>query len=195
MTQYYQETDSKIVFALPYELGTCAQVPASYGPCFPSGQYAIVDYPRLVYAEIAEPEDETTGGRFPKSFLPPPEQSSLVRAAWSVVDQTESPEVARETRRLLSIVGELVSSLAKLGFDMGNLTPLRAWSVEDGSILVEWIFTDFRIGFSIEPDPDDSSWYLVSNQSLGDIGASGYLTNKNVDTLVLWLLNFAMAHS
>jgi len=50
---------------------------------------------------------------------------------------------------------------------------------DDGSILVEWISSDFRIGFSIESILSDSSWYVISNSTLGDICESGYLFRED----------------
>lgn len=50
---------------------------------------------------------------------------------------------------------------------------------DDGSILVEWIDHDFRVGFSIERILSESSWYVVSNSTLGNISECGYLFQKD----------------
>ena len=78
---------------------------------------------------------------------------------------------------------------------MGYLPSLQGFNVEDGSILIEWIFGDFRIGFNIEPNPNDSGWYLVSNKNLGEISASGYTSGIEIKNLILWLLNFILSNS
>ena len=80
---------------------------------------------------------------------------------------------------------------------MGHLPHLHAFDVQDGSILIEWIFDDFRVGFSIEPVPTESSWYLVSNAKLGYIGTSGDISQDESETqnLMLELLTFVISHS
>jgi len=136
MIDYCQETDSKMIFPLPYRQ---------------SSPFSI------------KPTNETTGGRLSMFFSPVPGDSSLVKSAWDTIHQTEDPEVAEEARRVLSIIRETFLSFQQLGFDLGHLPPLRAFNVDDGSVLIEWIFGDFRIGFGIEPNSEDSGWYLVSN--------------------------------
>ena len=75
------------------------------------------------------------------------------------------------------------------------LPPLKFHWLEDNSALIEWIFKDFRIGFSIEPDIEESGWYLVSNNNLEEISASGELDFKNLESLIVRLLNFALENS
>jgi len=53
----------------------------------------------------------------------------------------------------------------------GIVGPIHAYEEEDGSIVVEWIFPDMRIGLNIEKDKNESGWHVVSKQ----ITASGPL--------------------
>jgi len=46
----------------------------------------------------------------------------------------------------------------------------------DGSILLEWIKKDWRFGISIEKDPAESSWYLVTRK--GKLDDSGLLSEE-----------------
>ncbi|MCL4262231.1 MAG: hypothetical protein KJ069_03415 [Anaerolineae bacterium] len=119
-------------------------------------------------------------------------EQDLFSNTWRVVEQIENQEVARGARELLRIIEELVSILRETGFDLNNLPPLHAFLVNDGSILFEWISSDFRVGFSVEPDLNESGWYLVSNKRLGEISASGYLEGADIEKrkLVMWLLTY-----
>lgn len=45
---------------------------------------------------------------------------------------------------------------------------------KDGSTLIEWISKDFRFGISIEPNPQESSWWFVTK----DYGDCGKLTEE-----------------
>ena len=138
---------------------------------------------------------ETYSDRSDSQFLSLSVQS-LITPAWGAVRQVEDEQVADEARRILSIIAETVLISQKRGVDLEHLPHLHAFDVQDGSILIEWIFDDFRVGFSIEPIPSESSWYLVSNAKLGDIGESGYISQdeSETQTLMLRLLNFVMSH-
>ena len=121
---------------------------------------------------------------------------SLIIPAWGDVGQVEDEKVADEARRILSIIAETILIFQKRAVDLEHLPQLHAFDVQDGSILIEWIFDDFRVGFSIEPILSESSWYLVSNAKLGDIGKSGHISQDESETqnLILSLLNFVMSH-
>lgn len=74
--------------------------------------------------------------------------------------------------------------------DSGNFPPLLMHSLNDGSVLIEWIYPDFRIGFSFESNIKESSWYLVSNKHLNEISSSGLLDISEIDVLITFLLRF-----
>jgi hypothetical protein len=120
---------------------------------------------------------------------------SLLRTAWNAVRQAENHKVATEAKDFLSMLNEIITLFYDLGFEFHHLPPLRGVNVDDGSILLEWIFTEFRVGFSIEPEPFHSSWFLVSTDSLGQISAYGYIPETDAKKLILWLLNFIISNS
>lgn len=168
MSRYIQETDSKIVFPLRPE----------FSLSFP-----------------VEQENETLGSRTASHFSPFPIDHNLIRPAWKIMRQTEKQEIGDEARRVLELIQETIATFQHLGFDLGYLPQLQAFKVDDGSILIEWIFDDFRLGFSIEPEVQESSWYLVSSKNLGEISASGYIPRTDIKNLILWLTNFVVSHS
>ena len=170
MTSYYQETDSSIIFVLPPE------------PRY-SGPFGLAN--------------ETFGGSFEFRYLPLVRQSSLIKPALDIIQNVTNQNIAQEAKETLFLIQETVDTFSQqLNFDLNFLPPLQAFDVvDDGSILIEWIFDDFRIGFSLESNSQDSGWYLVSNKNLGEIGASGYIAGINTKTLILWLLNFIISNS
>ena len=121
----------------------------------------------------------------------------LTKPAWSSVGQVENQKVADEATRILGIITETSLTFQRRGIDLARLPQLHAFSVQDGSILIEWIFDDFRVGFSIEPIPSESSWYLVSNAKLGDISVAGDISQHASETqiLMLTLLTFVILHA
>lgn len=123
--------------------------------------------------------------------------SSPVRSAQSAIGQMDDIEtqVSAKAQDILRIIQEMIELFQRRGFELDHLPPLHASAGADGSIMVEWAFSDFRIGLSVDPVPDDSSWYLVSSESLGAIAASGYLSGIELQKLLLWLVSFAVSNS
>ena len=47
------------------------------------------------------------------------------------------------------------------------LPNLMVSELDDESVLIEWIFHNCRIGFSVEPNLEESSYYLISRNCSG----------------------------
>ena len=115
----------------------------------------------------------------------------LPKAFWTtaqargVIRGLDNRDVADTANKTLDIFAETVYSFE----DKSSLPPLEAFEGEDGSVLMEWIFPNLRIGLSIEVDPTESGWYVVSDNTLGLIHASGYLSDSVVNWLVSWLVS------
>ena len=168
---YVHETNSGIVSSL-----------------FPEDEFSDLD-------ELGD-RDQTYSGHADLRFPPLPVQD-LITPAWRTVASVKDETVANECRRNLLIIAESILFFQTRGFDLGHLPNLLAFDVEDGSILIEWIFDDFRIGFGVEPIPSESNWYLVSNARLGDINLAGDIPKNELETqdLMLRLVNFVVSNS
>jgi hypothetical protein len=167
MTSYYQETDA---FVLPKE--TTYSVPFGLA-------------------------NETYGGGFELRYIPLVRRSNLIRPALKIIQNVANQNIAMQAKDILFLIQESVNAFSQQSnIDLSFLPPLQAFDVvDDGSILIEWIFDDFRIGFNLESNFQDSGWFLVSNKNLGEIGASGYTSGINTKTLISWLLNFVISNS
>jgi hypothetical protein len=166
MMNYVQETSSKIVYPFPG-----------------SRRFAFT------------PLNETFGGLENNQYLPWPIGTGIVSLAWDLTFKVGNKQLAADARRVLVLIQQTVTTLHKIGLDLSYLPQLQAFLAEDGSFLLEWIFSDYRIGFSIEPNEAESSWYLITNRKLGEVNAAGVLCGSELQTLVLWLLNFVLSHS
>jgi hypothetical protein len=102
-------------------------------------------------------------------------ESDLVGQAREVVSEIANKSLARQTETLLSTIQGEIRSLKQKSHGLSDIPPLRAHIEKDGSVLLEWIFPDFRIGFNIEPNPEDSGWHFVTNKRTGDETGSGPL--------------------
>lgn len=118
-------------------------------------------------------------------------ESNPVKQARGVIPQIENADVAKQLDRLLLIINAILNVIEKKRTDLSCIPPLHAYVEDDGAVSVEWIFPDFRIGFNIEPNPDDSGWHLVAGKNLGDKTESGQLMDmpKIVSRLFIFILS------
>lgn len=114
---------------------------------------------------------------------------SLVESAKQKLSRFENCSVADRSRKILSLIADTLSDRDRFA----NLPPFNAFPAEDGSVLIEWIFPYLRLGFSIEPDPKESAWYLTSNSITGRISASGPLDEEHAVSTIEWLITFVLA--
>ena len=168
MTSFIQETDSKLVFP--------------------------VSEKRPDFFPI-RPVNETIGGNINIHFFPIPHESKIFQHARETIKLTENQDVANESTNLLLLIQDVLKNFQLMEFDIGYIPQLRAFNVDDGSVLLEWVYKDFRLGFTIEPISQESGWYIITNEKLGNISASGYLFNDNKNPIILWLINFVLVNS
>jgi len=119
-------------------------------------------------------------------------ESNPVKRARDIIPQIENAEVAKQVERLLSFIDNIVNIAEQEKVDLSHIPSLHAYVEDDGSVLLEWVFPNFRIGFNIESNPDNSGWHLASNKKLGDMTASGQLANMGEITILL--LDFILSN-
>jgi len=129
--------------------------------------------------------NETTGGKIIDYDYLQYENIDYIISAFRDINNLQNKEVADKARLLLFDI-QYSKSLFKENTVL-LLPPIYAFEADDGSALIEWICADFRIGFSIEPNSEKSSWYLTTKKEFGQITASGYLNSDN-KKLILWLI-------
>ncbi len=76
-----------------------------------------------------------------------------------------------------------------------NLPPLAVNILEDGATLIEWIFPDFRIGFSLENKVSASSWYLITNNKFKESLRSELFDPSEPQELLSSIVAFALQNS
>jgi hypothetical protein len=101
------------------------------------------------------------------------------------IDKIENKDIYNFIKQFLTIFQETLISIINYFDNLSNyLPPLTLSILDDGSVLIEWIFKDFRVGFSIEPHVDESSWYMVTNQNLEEFSRSGKLELSKASNLL-----------
>lgn len=120
-------------------------------------------------------------------------EANPVQQAGAIVSHIENPSAARQVSRLLSTIQKLIRLVQEQGVYVDQIPPLHASKTDDGSVVLEWIFPEFRVGFNIEPSAQDSGWHLVSSKKLGDIAVSGPLSS--LETTVAMLLEYILKNT
>ena len=75
-----------------------------------------------------------------------------------------------------------------------NLPPLLVNILDDGTILIEWIFPDYRISFAIEKDLKNSNWCLITNDKFNEKIVSE-LFDPMIPSPLPYLIDFALKNS
>lgn len=144
------------------------------------------------HSDSIELPDETTDlENRPRPFVLRGE-SDLVGSARKVISKVEDQSIVKQTESLLSTIQAIIQLLKKERPELNDIPPLHAHVDEDGSVLLEWIFPDFRIGFNIEPNPDDSGFHMLTNKKLGERTESGQLANMR--ETIFRLLSFIISN-
>ena len=104
----------------------------------------------------------------------------------------ENSEVKLRTLFFISSFQQIFMNNRKIIESFGQLPPLNFNIQSDQSVIIEWIFANFRIGFCFEIEEEESSWYIVSNKYLDEKSYSNYLNKMNVEILIYNILNFVL---
>jgi hypothetical protein len=145
--------------------------------------YEIEQEARYLLDSARELESNPQSRQEREQDLPVIKVEGLATSARRLVQGFANKAMAKMADKILD---ELCNAL--IDIDSRKLPPIRAFEPEDGSLLIEWIFPHHRLGFSIEPDEQESGWFLVSDKSAHRIAASGFLVGEDIRRRVNWLL-------
>lgn len=88
--------------------------------------------------------------------------------AFRAISKIENNNVKKQAVQVLTLIQDRLSNLS-LYSDLQNRLPKILLSVlEEGSVLLEWNFENFRLGISLEDDEKESSYYIVSRDNNDD---------------------------
>ena len=195
MNAYSQKTDSRLVYPILNENLNYLKNSKNSDQCLrdvSNNWIETENYINLYFHFI--PANETIGGSIASKSLTFESQLNITDTTMSVIRENPNLEIVKEAKNILLTIKEIIFLYRFLGFDLNYLPCLYARNVDDGSLLIEWIFSDFRIGFSIEPILKDSSWHLVSKENLGAISASGYISSESRNSIIQWLISFILSN-
>jgi len=114
--------------------------------------------------------------------------------------ESQLDKIPNSTVRLS--VGDFIYTFQKLLRDMvikkrlSNYLPNMMVEInDDSSVFFEWIFKDFRIGFSIELNVNESSWYLITNKNLEELSVSGSLYAGELSLVITKIIKYVLENT
>jgi len=146
----------------------------------------------FTYSVTTRPLDVTSGASVPPGEIIDRRITEQVR---SLLPRIRDRAMAERVAGLVRATEEAAFSLKLAGRDLDSLPPARGTIDAEGSVFIEWITRDFRLGFDVEPDPLKSGWYIVSSERLGELSLQGDLSVLKPDDLIAIVVRFAQANS
>jgi hypothetical protein len=138
--------------------------------------------------------NETFGGAISVRYSPIRHAGEAAINARGNIRKINDPHLAKSAENLLQCIENSMEMLSAAGRDPSLFPPLRVFTPDDGSVLIELASRNLRLGFSLESNPNESSWYVVLLTNSGQIGASGQFAGVNLDKLVIHLLSLTLSH-
>jgi len=129
----------------------------------------------------------------PKYLYDVPSNIDILSNSMDVIDKIVDNKQKNKVIMIISTFEEIVVSLKSVLEDMSLSLPPLVFAIdeEDNSILIEWIFTLFRIGFSVEKETTESFWYLVSSDDKRGY-KTGEIREYDLFDVVLKLFEFVL---
>ena len=129
--------------------------------------------------------DETIGTGEPTESFSLRQEPNPTRQAWKIIPQIQDKGVVKQLGELLSTISRLVLAAQETPGSLSHIPDLHAHVLEDGSVVLEWLFPDFRVGFNIEPNCADSGWHFVLSKKFNEQSGSGQLKDMGEDVASL----------
>lgn len=145
------------------------------------------------FSVFSEFRNETVDRGFRRRFIAD-EVYRIVRPVLEGVGRIKGATVAKQAKDMVSDIADLIINLQSSNVDINRIPPLHAVALEDGSFLIEWIFSKYRIGFVLERKKRESVWYLVSTIE-GNVERSGPLSSTDYKKLLAELILFVFDYS
>jgi hypothetical protein len=162
-----------------------------------SDDYSYTSVQKEIYSPPHQEQEQSTLGKiFLNKYVAHSENRGIVSDALLKIRLLTNKNQFNQAYKVLKAIQEIINILHESAFDLSAIPHLKAFIIEDdNSVLIEWIFNDFRIGFNIEDNIHESGWYLMTNGKFGDISASGYIKNSNIKKNIMWLITFILINS
>lgn len=97
-------------------------------------------------------------------------------------------------QKLILFVNEFTAVLERIQ-RISNLFPPLVFMEDEDSVFLEWVFKDFRIGFTFCENEDESMWFMISNRNLEELSISGDLRISDYYAIIIKVLGFVVENT
>jgi len=124
-----------------------------------------------------------------------PEKLNVFKNVLPKIDKIENDSVKSQVIYFIQVFEEILISRQQQINSIGQL-PVAMLNIEnDGAVLLEWGFRDFKIGFSFELNEKESSWFIVTKNSNQDFASSSEMPVENIPALASHLISFVASNT
>ncbi|MDR0609493.1 MAG: hypothetical protein LBG58_05240 [Planctomycetaceae bacterium] len=124
-----------------------------------------------------------------------PANLNVVQNALQLAIYLRNEFVRKQTVELLNNIDTYLDEIINVSEISNRLPQIHLTEQEDDSVLAEWNFEYFRIGFSIEQEPDKSSCYvLFENRTTGYFKAETCRLGTEYQEIVSKIVNFVLVN-
>ena len=140
-------------------------------------------------------EDETLGSTRSPTYLSTGPASRPTIKAWGGLKSVPDENLAASAGKLMLDIQTVIDTFHKSGYEVATMPSLQVASLDANTVLLEWATDNFRVGLSVDTEPNESGWYFVSSKELGQIAASGYISEVASRRLVPWLVSLVLKNA
>ena len=112
------------------------------------------------------------------------------------VASLSNPDVKKHTINILDTLNKSLQNINNYKNIPNYLSKLNVIEQSDLAALIEWNFQNFRVGFSIEPDLNESSYFIVSeDKSIGSFVAETKKVGSEITIAVEKILEYVIRNT
>ena len=128
--------------------------------------------------------DVTYSGSSQSAYMVQPFENSILESLKSFWSSAPPGAVKDQVGYLFEYLGYALLKDLPAQYGASFIPKINTFQTGEDSALIEWIAHDIRLGFNIEGDPSQSSWYLATSDKLGCFSASGQLSVRELSTIL-----------
>lgn len=107
------------------------------------------------------------------------------------INKIEDPTLRKKVETFTGEFDNVLNSINKVS----NYLPPFKVDIDEDSVFLEWVFKDYRIGFTIALNDEESLWFLVTNRNMEEFTVSGELRVENYAEKIAKLIIYALENS
>ena len=107
------------------------------------------------------------------------------------VSLVENKVLKQRLNNFLSVFVGIINSFE----NTSNYLPPININIEEDSLFLEWIFKDFRIGFTLCIEDTESMWFLITKKNMEELSVSGDFESNEYRPIIVKLMKYVLENS